>query len=141
MFIEPICDVMASDIGINKQIQKMHFEDGLTPTQIAESLGYNEDAIIQVLAQRKSRDAAKDASISDRMKSSEDIAIATMEALAESAENEGVRQRAAEFIIKAQKGVFDKRNVTPGVSIETLNVIITQARERHEKMKGELVEV
>lgn len=117
--------------GIAAQIMKMLRDDGLTPEQIAESLGLD-PGIVAMCIQERSKNAVEKSRAKSLLSAHLETAVATLAALAESAENEGVQAKAAMYICDMEADLRGPKRAPEATnSIGQINIYIQQAQKAY----------
>ena len=139
MWIELIPKEMS---GIKNQVQKMYYEDGLGIAQIAESLGFEEASVALILNEKKPRGEDEKVSVvKSRLMELQNEAADVISELMQSAENEGVRLKAAVFAAEMAHGVKDTKKTAPMISIDEVNIVMQQAVLRHREQTHKVIEL
>jgi len=126
-------------IGLKQQIQRMNLEDELTPPQIAMSLGIAEHVVVAALS--SNREAREKPSVGTALENHKDAIVASLTDLAVSAENEGVRAKAATEALKFINGVYDKKTKEDeGITAADMAEILGEAAKRYQEMQNALLE-
>lgn len=126
MELAPFLAVTSAD---NTQIIKLA-RDGLSPEEIAESLGYDPTAVTMVL--QDFPETAKN--VEDKLEKAEDLAISVMTELMLDSKVDAVRQRAAAYILDTRMGLKRHQSSGAKININVLNVLFEKARRRRQEL-------
>lgn len=113
--------------GIRQQIAKM-LKEGLSVEQISDSLGISVEVVAIEAERSTKRGSAENNEARAALETHKDSAIATLGQLAESAENEGVRAKAAMYIADVALGLKEPKKVEVSNNLLQINVLIQQAQ-------------
>ena len=119
---------------INRTIWKL-YRDGYTAQQIADSLEFELESVVSVIAQMPTTSEKVANDIKTKFAEHQDMFIETIAEIAQNGDNDFVKLNAAKFGVLVSHGHFDpkKNEENTGISIVQINNIIAQGREAYEK--------
>jgi hypothetical protein len=121
----------------NKQIYNLA-NDGFTAAEIAEALGYSQDAVMTVLAQGPTRVMAKAARneskskqeyLEEHFSNMRDKALAVLETLMVTSEDDSIKLKASMFVLEQQLGLKQPAKAGNTINILQIQRDLQRARE------------
>lgn len=124
---------MAAEPLINNTIKKLS-KEGFSAPEISEMTGFEESAVVAIISSMDESAINKiSGGIKEKFMEHVDDAVLALATLAQSAENEGVKCKAATVICEFANGTKDPKKIVQNISVENINAVLIKGRETYEE--------